>query len=258
MKMQDTQEIVFDRKLPIAGVPVVESTPGDLAAYLLAVLEYKEKITLLFANSNFIVKCKTLFSQTQDDSLIIVNDGVGMDIVARMLYGRGFKANLNGTDFTPFLFSESARPLCVFLYGGKSDVVRKAAIYVEQKLRQVVVGYCDGYIEIERENLIEKINNSGADVLLVALGNPLQEEWILQNREALHTPIVSGVGALFDFWAGDKPRAPKLIQKVRMEWLYRLCLEPRRLMRRYTVDILVFFAECYRYHKSNTDKQLKR
>lgn len=59
--------------------------------------------------------------------------------------------------------------------------------------------------------------------------------------------ILVGVGALFDFWAGDKPRAPVFVQKIRMEWLYRLGLEPRRLARRYTVDILRFLMYCYRY-----------
>jgi len=58
-----------------------------------------------------------------------------------------------------------------------------------------------------------------------------------------------GVGALFDFWAGDKPRAPKLVQRLRLEWLYRLALEPRRLFRRYTVDMVTFFMHCYKYRQ---------
>jgi beta-1,4-glucosyltransferase len=86
-------------------------------------------------------------------------------------------------------------------------------------------------------------------VVLVALGNPVQEEWILNHRQALDASILIGVGALFDFWAGDKPRAPRAIQKMRLEWLYRLALEPRRLLRRYSVDLLVFFAHCHRYRQ---------
>ena len=223
-----------ERVLPIAGFPVLEATPKELANHLLTILRHQQKATLLYANSNFIVKCKKLVGRMHDDSVIIVNDGVGMDIVARLLHGRSFKANLNGTDFTPYLFSESARPLRVFLLGGRLDVVMKAAIHVEQHLGQVVVGYCDGYQGMRDKSLIERINASEAEVLLVAMGNPLQEEWILENRDRLQVPIVSGVGALFDFWAGDKPRAPMLIQKMRMEWFYRLCLEPRRLLKRYT------------------------
>ncbi len=185
-----------------------------------------------------------------DDSVIIVNDGVGMDIVARILYGQRFKANLNGTDFTPYLFRESARPLRIFLLGGRPEIVEKAARHASRTLEQVVAGFCDGYTGMaDSTDMVGMINQSGADVVLVALGNPLQEEWILNHRNALDAGVVTGVGALFDFWADAKPRAPRWIQKIRMEWFYRLCLEPRRLMRRYTLDILVFFVDCIKYRK---------
>jgi beta-1,4-glucosyltransferase len=238
-----------ERVLPIAGYPILEATPKELADHLLRILRHHEKVTLFYANSNFVVKCKPLINRMHDDSVVIVNDGVGMDIVARALHGRSFKANLNGTDFTPYLFRESVRPLRVFLLGGRLDVVMKAAIHVEQKLDQVVVGYCDGYQGMSDTKLIQRINASGAEVLLVAMGNPLQEAWILKHRDQLEVPIVSGVGALFDFWAGYKPRAPLYIQRMRLEWLYRLCLEPRRLLKRYTVDAVVFFADCIKYRK---------
>lgn len=235
--------------VPIAGFPVHEATQEDLAIHLLSVLRQHEKISLLFANSNFVVKCKTLLNRMVNDSVLIVNDGIGLDIVAKFLHGRPFKANLNGTDFTPYLFRESSRPLRVFLLGATADTVKRAADYVERELGQVVVGYADGYRGVNDPNIIPRINASEAEVLLVALGNPLQEEWILNHRDALDVGVVTGVGALFDFWAGNKPRAPQLIQKMRMEWLYRLAHEPRRLMRRYTLDMLVFFAECFKYRK---------
>jgi beta-1,4-glucosyltransferase len=236
--------------VPIAGYPVHEATPEDLAIYLLSVLRHHEKISLLFANSNFVVKCKTLLNRMVNDSVLIVNDGIGLDIVAKFLHGRPFKANLNGTDFTPYLFRESARPLRVFLLGAKPEIVTKAASYVEHELGQVVVGYADGYSGIDDPETIRRINQSEAEVLLVALGNPLQEEWILTHRDQLDVGVVTGVGALFDFWAGNKPRAPEFIQKMRMEWLYRLAHEPRRLMRRYTLDMLVFFADCFKNRKN--------
>ena len=240
--------------VPIAGFPVHEATPQDLAMHLLSVLREHEKISLLFANSNFVVKCKTLLNRMVNDSVLIVNDGIGLDIVAKFLHGRAFKANLNGTDFTPYLFRESSRPLRVYMLGAHAEIVEKAAAYVERELGQVVVGYCDGYSGLRDPHIVERINRSEAEVLLVALGNPLQEEWILNHRDALDVGVVTGVGALFDFWAGSKPRAPELIQKMRMEWLFRLCHEPRRLMRRYTVDMLVFFAHCLKYRKDSNSR----
>lgn len=235
------------RTVPIAGFPVIEATRHDLALHLLSVLRDHRKTSLLFANSNFIVKCKNLLRRMCSDEVVIVNDGIGLDIAARFLRGRPFKANLNGTDFTPYLFSQSARPLRVFLLGGQPEIVARAAEFVTQQLGQPVVGSCDGYSGMRNTpDLIERINHSKAEVLLVALGNPLQEQWILDHRDLLEVGVVAGVGALFDFWAGDKVRAPMLVQRLRMEWLFRLLQEPRRLLRRYTLDMLVFFAECYR------------
>lgn len=242
-------ELSMDRVVSIAGFPVHEATQEDLAIHLFSVLRQHEKISLLFANSNFVVKCKALLNRMANDSVLIVNDGIGLDIVAKFLHGRSFKANLNGTDFTPYLFRESARPLRVFMLGAKPEIVKRAAEYVERELGQVVVGYVDGYSDIDDPDIIRRINRSEAEVLLVALGNPLQEEWILNHRAEIDVGVVSGVGALFDFWAGSKPRAPEVIQKMRMEWLYRLAHEPRRLLRRYTLDMLVFFAECFKYRK---------
>lgn len=236
------------KTVSIAGFPILEATQQDLATYLLSTLRRHKKTSLLFANSNFIVKCKPLLNRMRNEGVTIVNDGVGLDIAARLLRGRGFTANLNGTDFTPYLFRKSTRPLRVFLLGGRPNVVDQAANYVSHELGQAVVGYCDGYSGINNTaELIERINRSQAEVLLVALGNPLQEQWILDHRDTLDVDIVAGVGALFDFWSGNKSRAPLFVQKIRMEWFYRLLLEPRRLLRRYTVDMLTFFAYCFQY-----------
>jgi beta-1,4-glucosyltransferase len=80
--------------------------------------------------------------------------------------------------------------------------------------------------------------------VLVALGNPRQEAWILENSPELTPSTYIGVGALFDFMSGAMPRAPQWMRSVRMEWLFRLYKEPRRLVRRYTIDFLKFLYLC--------------
>jgi beta-1,4-glucosyltransferase len=242
------QKTLTEETISIAGFPVIRTDGQELARRLLSALEARNKVALFFANTNFIVQCRAQLPRMKDEAVIIVNDGVGLDIAARMLGGERFVDNLNGTDFTPYLFKRCTRPLRVFLLGGEQDVLQRAADYARHQLGQVVVGACDGYHDRgDRRRLIAAINRSAPDVVLVALGNPIQEEWILEHRQALNAGIVMGVGALFDFWAGAKPRAPALMRKLRLEWFYRLCLEPRRLMRRYTVDIVRFLADCHRY-----------
>ena len=234
--------------IQVGGFSVLKTTSTELANHLLAQRQLRNQVVLFFANTNFVVKCRTLQSEMARGGVVIVNDGVGMDIAARLVKGERFKENLNGTDFLPFLFHHSPAPLRVFMLGGDAGVLQQAAHYVTQQLGQEVAGTCDGYEGIKTNtHLVDTINQSQADLVLVALGNPLQEQWILDHREHLNAKILTGVGALFDFWAGAKPRAPRVIQSLRLEWLYRLCLEPRRLLRRYTVDIVRFLLYCHRY-----------
>ncbi|MBT9566926.1 MAG: WecB/TagA/CpsF family glycosyltransferase [Thiobacillus sp.] len=234
--------------IELGGFTIINATSTELAAYLHAQRFLGQQTTLFFANTNFVVQCSALRNRMSQPGIVVVNDGVGMDIAARMIQGERFRDNLNGTDFVPFLFRQSPEPLRVFLLGGKPDVVDRAAQHAVQRLGQVVVGTCDGYRGLAtRRNLIATINRAQADLLLVALGNPAQEKWLLDHRAELNVPILAGVGALFDFWAGDKPRAPVPVQRMRLEWFYRLCLEPRRLARRYTVDILKFLKYCHQH-----------
>lgn len=236
----------------LAEFPVIETPKEDLAQYLFERMKASKKNVLFFANTNFIVQCRPLLQRMLNDNVVIVNDGVGMDIAALMLYRRKFQSNLNGTDFTPYFFTKSAKALRVFLVGGKPEVINKAAYFLVHKLGQVVVGSCDGYDGMSKHsNLVNAINESQADVVLVAMGNPKQEAWILDHYQLLNAKLISGVGALFDFWAGDKPRAPDLIQKLRMEWFYRLCIEPRRLFKRYTIDVVRFLILCFKYRKQS-------
>jgi beta-1,4-glucosyltransferase len=236
------------KTISIAGFDVTQTTFQGLAQNLLQGLKNRNKATLFFANTNFIVQCRSQLHRMQDESVIVVNDGVGMDIAALLIQKSRFQENLNGTDFTPYFFKRSKRALRVYLVGGKQEVLQKAADYTRHQLGQEIAGVCDGYEDMQnRRHLIDKINRSKPDVVLVALGNPIQEEWILDNRPALDAGVVIGVGALFDFWAGDKARAPLLVQRLRLEWFYRLCLEPRRLFRRYTVDIVKFLMHCHKY-----------
>ena len=90
--------------------------------------------------------------------------------------------------------------------------------------------------------MIERINRSGADLLLVAMGAPRQDLWIQRVLSQLEVRVAIGVGGLFDFYSGRKQRAPQWMREMGMEWAYRLWLEPRRLWRRYLVGNAVFLA----------------
>jgi len=237
----------FDQVIPVAGFPIIRTNASSLADFLLEQVAARRKTALFFANTNFIVQCRHLLDAMQRDDVTIVNDGIGLDIAVRFINRNSFNENLCGSDFIPYFFSRSNQSLRVFMLGSKPEVLDDAARYAHEVLGQTVVGKCDGYMELRSTaNLIDRINRTQAEVVLVAMGNPIQEEWIIRNFDGLRANVIMGVGALFDFWSGRTPRAPHLMRRLRLEWLFRLCLEPRRLLKRYTLDYYRFLMFCHR------------
>jgi exopolysaccharide biosynthesis WecB/TagA/CpsF family protein len=177
---------------------------------------------------------------------VVLNDGVGLDLYAKLV-NASFLENCNGTDLFPRLFAEARReaPLRVFLFGGARGRAARAAANIEARFPGVrVVGHLHGY---GRDGVVSTINASGADVVLVGMGNPLQEKWIDENLASLQVGVVAGVGALIDFLSGEVSRAPAFVRTVRCEWLYRLAREPRRMFRRYVLGNPTFLVRSFMY-----------
>lgn len=163
---------------------------------------------------------------------LVLRDGVGVELAAR-LRRRPMRHNFVGTDFIPDLLARLAPPAVrVFLFGGRPGVAEMAGAVLARRCAGVkVAATAHGY---EADGAVcERIRIARPDVLLVALGNPLQEHWIDRHASALGVPLAIGVGALFDFLAGRVPRAPAWMRRARAEWVFRLAVEPRRLWRRY-------------------------
>ena len=127
----------------------------------------------------------------------------------------------------------------MYLYGGRNQ---GALVQLVLNLRRrypglnIAGGYSPPFrphTDEERDAIVAEINGSGADVVWVGIGQPKQEKWMAEMREALDVPILAGVGAAFDFHAGLMPQAPAWMQAGGLEWTYRLAHEPRRLWRRY-------------------------
>ena len=171
------------------------------------------------------------------NGMLVVNDGVGIAMAARIRHGRRFKANLNGTDFVPWFLGQTAMPRRIFLIGARPHVVaRTSALIAESFPRHRVVGARDGYFAAaETDDLLRDIDRAGADTLLVAMGNPRQEMFMHDVVHRTQVTLAIGVGALFDFLAGEAVRAPALVRRMRLEWFYRLSREPARLARRYLI-----------------------
>ncbi|MBC8129248.1 MAG: WecB/TagA/CpsF family glycosyltransferase [Rhizobiaceae bacterium] len=167
---------------------------------------------------------------------MILPDGIGIDLASQLLYGTGFPENLNGTDFLPHFLSTAERPLRVALIGAAPGIAQRAAIgFAMATPRHSFLPIAHGYFSSGAETLdvMERLRQAKADVVLVALGVPRQELFVSRHITGEEATLVFAVGALLDFMAGEVPRAPKSVRNVRLEWMYRLLVEPRRLWKRY-------------------------
>lgn len=189
------------------------------------------------------------------NDFLLFNDGVGLDLASRLLYGENFPANLNGTDFVPAYLAETKVQHRVFLLGGRPEAVEAAAVHLAAAFpRHKVVGAHHGYFPAEANaGVVERIRAAQADLLLVALGNPAQELWIHRNLGQSGVRVAFGVGALFDFLSGRVPRAPDWVRAARLEWVFRLAIEPRRMWQRYLVGNVVFLARVLRQRRRGHD-----
>lgn len=233
----------------LGGFHILNTKATEVSELIKKRIGEATKTQLFFANTNFVVQCQALRDEFRHSpGVFILNDGVGLDIGAKLTSGSIFRENLAGTDFLISLLKGLGDSADIFLLGAKPCVAKKAAANLNSKFGLNVVGCLDGYEESKNiDEVLSQINQSRANVLLVALGNPIQEQWIMQYDA--HLPdvmLASGVGAFLDFMAGEAVRAPKLVRKLRMEWFFRLMAEPRRLFKRYTYDILVFLKICFR------------
>jgi alpha-1,3-mannosyltransferase len=205
--------------------------------------EQGEAVAVAFANAHTLnVAAENLAFRLALQNALVFNDGIGSDIASRILYGAPFPENLNGTDFVPNYLMRTKHRYRIFLLGAKPGIAERAAHRLSVLCpRHMIVGCRHGHFAGgETCEVVELIRHSKADILLAAMGNPKQELFIQEHLAGTGCRLGIGVGALFDFLAGDVPRAPLWVQRRRLEWVYRLLQEPGRLAGRYLIGNPLF------------------
>lgn len=175
---------------------------------------------------------------------VVYCDGAGVKLGARIL-GRYLPERMTGADWIHHLCRACVRMgFRLYFLGGQPGVADQAAQALRVRYSGLrIAGTHHGHYDhssSENDAVIAAINALRPDILLVGLGTPLQEKWIDRHSERLDVPVVWAVGALADFVAGKKPRAPRWMLRHGLEWLYRLWVEPERLWKRYIVGNPLF------------------
>jgi N-acetylglucosaminyldiphosphoundecaprenol N-acetyl-beta-D-mannosaminyltransferase len=186
------------------------------------------------------------FAHAMQVADLAIPDGISVVMASRLL-GFPLPERVTGGDLMESLCAEAARyGFRVFLLGGPPGVAMTAADKLRQQFPglQVCGTYCPPlgfeFDPAELARMRAAINEASPDLLCVAFGAPKQEVWMQQNRSLLSAGVMLAVGAAFERHAGLRRRAPRWVQRIALEWLFRLILEPRRLWRRYLIGNTCF------------------
>ena len=229
------------------GLPIVGTATLEEAACVLvkdSLNGVKRQVFFVNAHCVNVAAQNPKYSDVLQQADYLYADGSGMRIAAQ-LAGESLRDNLNGTDLFPLLCEAAVQAkVKIALIGAKPGVAKRCAAQMRERYPGLLIepihhGY---YKPSDEQELIERLNSSGASILLVAKGVPQQELWISSNAHRIDIPVLIGVGALFDFFSGDVPRAPLALRKVGLEWVHRLKNEPRRLFTRYVFGNPLFLS----------------
>ena len=228
----------------ILNVDILQITQKDLLAGL-------DRGVLITPNVDHLVKLQrdAGFYDVYRKAEWVVCDSKILYLLSKLLRRPLPEAIPGSSFFTAYYMHHKDDADCrIFLLGAKEGIAAKAMERINGKVgRRIVVGAHSpsfGFEKHEQEcdDIIGIVNKSGANVLLVGVGAPKQEKWIMKYRNRMPgVKLFMALGATIDFEAGTLKRAPMFWQKLGMEWLYRVLKEPRRLFKRYFVDDMQFF-----------------
>jgi len=222
-------------KVNILGVNVDMTNIDESAEKIMQFLD-EDKFHMVFTPNSEIIMVAyndSEFCRVLNDADLLTADGIGVVYASRIL-GKPIKERAAGFDIATKVIEKcSKNGKKIYFFGGKPGVAEEA----QEKLLATYpginfVGVRNGYFKPEdEEEIINNINNSGADLLFVALGAPAQEKWIARNKDKLNVKVAMGVGGSLDVFAGRVERAPEIFCKLGLEWFYRLMKEPWRAKR---------------------------
>lgn len=231
-KMPDKDKIPV---VSIFGIPVCKWAMQDVVSYLTEVVLSGQYHQVITANPIMLTEAQNNpeFETVMKNAELIIPDGTGLVWAAKM-GGEPVEERVPGIELLHELMKQGEKHRWrVFLLGSAPEVVQEAAnrLAMDYPLTHIV-GVRDGYFTAEQDpEVIAEIKAANPHLLFVARGLDTQEPWIGKYKAELAVPIMMGVGGSFDVISGKTKRAPKFIQKMRMEWLYRALSDPARIPR---------------------------
>lgn len=229
----------------VLGIPVDYVTMEGAVAFAERLIEDGSKGNYILA-----INPEKVMTLLKDEALraafagaaLLIPDGIGVVWAMRRLKGLA-AVRVPGSELMPKLCELAAlKGYGVFLYGSKEEVNEGAANILASRYPGLrIVGRANGYLKAEEmPELVRQINDSGAEILFVALGSPKQEEWILRWLPKLNVKVCQGIGGTLDTIVGTVKRAPPIFCRLGLEWFYRLVTDPRRAKRQAVLPVFAW------------------
>lgn len=243
-------------RITVGRIPIDLFTEKTLNEEIGRVIKSKQKKTVLNSNAHLVQLANSespwlidYFNQEVD---YIMCDGAGLKLGAKLTGQKVPEKIAYNVWFWDFAKYCAENDFSIFLLGAKDGVAKKAAENLIAKNPSLKVYYHHGYYDkkadsIENEKIIEIINSTNANILLVCFGMPIQEKYIKDNFDKFNSNIFMSGGGALDFFSGNAKTAPYIFSALYLEWFYRLCLDPKRLWRRYLVGNFKFLYYVLKY-----------
>ena len=250
-------------RLKVFSIPVSIGSYKQFVETIVNDAKEKKNYYTCVANVHMLIEAfeDKNFAKTVSDAKIVTPDGRPLTWAIRMLYGIQ-QDRVAGMDLLPDLLGVAEKSdISVYFYGGHPDMISKTDVFLKARYPGLRVAglHSPPFRKLtsqEESDVVTNINNSGAQIVFVALGCPKQEKWMAEWSSRING-IMIGIGGALPVMVGAQKRAPNWIQKYGLEWLYRLVQEPRRLFKRYAITnskFIYLFAKSYissRFRKKN-------
>ncbi|MCA1847700.1 MAG: WecB/TagA/CpsF family glycosyltransferase [Actinobacteria bacterium] len=242
---------LVEHRVDVLGVGVDPLTVGELHAEIEHLVRSGERGLVLNVNAHCLNLCyeDPKLRDFMNGARVVFCDGAGVMLAASIL-GRRIPERITYADWIWQLADlAAARGFSLYLLGARPGVAQEAARRLKERYPDLeVAGVHHGYFERGAGSaaVVEEINAAAPDILLVGLGMPLQERWLMENWQRLDVRVALTGGAVFNYASGRLRRGPRFLRDNGFEWLARLLAEPRRLWRRYLVGNPLFLLRILR------------
>ena len=251
---------MLGKRVDILGIHVDSLTMKEAVKRIESFIEQKKSVLIATANAEMIMRA-TYDCELRDilnNAALVVPDGAGTVWAAHHL-GYAMPERVAGYDLAQELMREAPRKGYRFFFFGSAPGVAECAKKKAEKLYPgiSVVGIRNGYFSAADEpEILREIKEAAPDILLVALGVPKQEKWLATHMEQLSIPVSIGVGGTLDVMAGVMKRAPRWMQRAKLEWLFRGALQPKRAGRLLALPRFVFKVMAYKKSRQRKNSRL--